>query len=225
MKRAPLAHGRATSTLPRAPTVSATRRRRSGLGAPLGDGLVERGLSLVVLQPQLPLAVEQQPDVDEGEDEQPEEQGEQHGAVELGVQVAPGHRGVLVERAPPVDAEVDDRHVDEGDQAGDGGPLGPHLGRGRQPPDGQVAQEEQEQQRGAGQAGVPGPVDAPRRPAPEHPGDEREPGEEDADLRRGAGEAVEREAPRALPQVEEGAERRSPRRRGRRARPTGRGRT
>ena len=47
-----------------------------------------------------------------------------------------------------------------------------HRRVGRQAADGQVAEEQQEQQRRGGEAGVPVPVGAPGRAAPEHAGDE-----------------------------------------------------
>ena len=53
---------------------------------------------------------------------------------------------------------------------------------GRHPPQRQVADLEQEQQRGRGQPGVPGPPDAPDRAAPQRAGDEGQRGEHRADL-------------------------------------------
>ena len=51
----------------------------------------------------------------------PSEQGEQHDAVDLHVEVAAQHGRVLVQRAPPLDRVVHDRHVDERDQRRDRG--------------------------------------------------------------------------------------------------------
>ena len=55
--------------------------------------------------------------------------------------------------------------------ADDGGPLGRDLRVGRHPPEGEVAEVEDEQQRGGGEAGVPRPPHAPRGPAPDRADD------------------------------------------------------
>ena len=57
-------------------------------------------------------------------------------------------------------------------------------------PQREVAEVEEEEDRGGGEPRVPLPPGAPRRAAPERADDEREPGEHDADLGRRAREQV-----------------------------------
>src|SRR5437588_226691 len=75
-----------------------------------------------------PVATVEQVDEEDRERDDPEPQRERHHAVDLGVEALVEHRPLLVQGAPPVDGEVHDRYVDEGDERGDGTPLGPRLG-------------------------------------------------------------------------------------------------
>src|SRR5215211_780794 len=86
---------------------------------PLGDGLLELALLAAFLERLEAVPPIEEVHVDEREREYPPEQGEGHGAVDLRFELLVEDGSLLVERAPPVDREVHDRHVDEGDERRD----------------------------------------------------------------------------------------------------------
>ena len=98
-------------------------------------------------------------------------------------------------------------HVDERDQRGDRAPLGPRFGRGGDAAQRQVAEVEEEEHRGGDEARVPRPPDAPHRASPQRAEDERERGEDHAELGGGAGDPVPDRGPGAGPQPERRPER------------------
>ena len=95
------------------------------------------------------------------------------------------HRRRLVQRVPPVDRELDDRHVDRADQRQDRRRArAPRPGSSTVAPQRDHAEIHQEQHQHRGQPRVPHPIGAPHRPAPQRAGDEAEQGEGRADRRR-----------------------------------------
>ena len=110
-----------------------------------------------------------------------------------------GDRRRLVQAAPPLNAEVDDRDIDRGNDPDDRGTRRATLGIIGQAAEQQVADVQRQQQRRGRQARIlPLPVDAPDRSAPHHPAPDGEGGEHDADL--GAGQRDRVEAQIALPE-------------------------
>ena len=100
-------------------------------------------------------------------------------------------------------------------RADEGAALGPHLRLGGHPAQGQVPEEEHQQDRGAGEPGVPRPPHPPGRLSPDRPRDERADVEDDADLDGGRGQTVPEQRAGARPQIEEAGRPRPGRRRGR----------
>src|SRR5712692_8907942 len=96
----------------------------------------------------------------------------------------------LVQRAPPVDREVDERDVERRDDAEDGGRARGALGLLERAAEQEIADVHHEQDRHAREARVPRPPGAPRRLAPDRARRDREAREEDAELGRGVRDAV-----------------------------------
>ena len=126
----------------------------------------------------------------------------QNAGPHAGIQRA-HHRGLRVNRAPDVDALVDQRHVDRREQPQ----------RRRQPPAArpavlareQVGDQRQEQQQRRGQARVPLPVDAPGLAPPQRTADQHAHAEQHAQLARRRRQPIARL--RALEQVGDAAAR------------------
>src|SRR5438270_1556508 len=159
-----------------------------GLGPPLGQGCLEAAVLEPGGQVLHPVAVHDQPGVDQGEGDEPQQHGLELDAVDQGL--APQEGGPLVQRPPPVHRVVDDGNVDRGHQAADGRARRPASGLARHPAQGEVPEEEGEQQRRGREAGVPGPPHAPGRAPPDRARDQGQGCEHDTDLGRHAREEI-----------------------------------
>src|SRR2546429_8206094 len=97
------------------------RSARPGVAGrdPLGDGLLELTLLAAFLERLQAVPLVQEVHEDEREREYAPEQGEGHGPVDLCLQLVVEDGPLLVQRAPPVDREVHDGHVDERDERRD----------------------------------------------------------------------------------------------------------
>ena len=173
---------------------SAWRSRRATSSSPRPQPVLEHAD---------PVADQEHPDEDQGQGDEAEQQGPGHRPVDGGREVGVQHGGALMERLPPQHREVHDGHVHRGEQGDEGAALGPDLGLGRDPSEGQVAEEEDQQHGGAGQAGVPGPVDAPGRLAPDRPRDQGAHVEDHPHLDGGGGQPVPEQRTGAGPQIEQ----------------------
>ena len=108
------------------------RARVDELGAarPLGDRGLELALLAALLERREPVAPVEQVHVEEREREHADQERQRHRPVDLGVELGVEDRGLLVERPPPLDREVDDRHVDERDRARRSRSASPDAGPG-----------------------------------------------------------------------------------------------
>ena len=147
---------------------------------------------------------------DRGEGQRVAQRGEhqrpQHAEIHAG---RAGQRdGVrLVQRVPPVHAELDDRQVDHADQRQDGaGAIAAHrvVERAHQ---GDMAEIQEEQHQDRGQPRVPHPPGAPHRLAPQAAGGEAQRGEagaDRADLRPPRGRPADAARPATAPSTPPG---------------------
>ena len=122
---------------------------------------------------------------------QPE--GGQHGGVlDAGIVAAAEDRGGML-GAPPAVGHIDDGHVERAEDAQYGG-QGLHLRAGGKAAQQQVADVDEPENEGGGQAGVPGPPDAPGAASPERPGNQHDGAEDDADFGAGQRPGIGRSA-------------------------------
>ena len=91
--------------------------------------------------------------------------------------------------APPAVGHIDDGDVEGAEDAEDGG-QGLHLRAGGETAEEQVADVDEPENEGGGEAGVPGPPDAPGATAPDGSGDEDDSAEDYADFGSGQGPGV-----------------------------------
>ena len=149
---------------------------------------------------------EVQPRQREGGEHAEQRADERHRCGRVQDPVGRADRRGLVQAAPPLDAEVDDRDVDRGHDPDDRGTGRAALGVIGQAAQEQVADVQRQEQRGRRQPRVlPLPEDAPDRAAPHHPAPDGEGGEDDADL--GAGQRDGVEAQVALPEPADAGQR------------------
>src|SRR5881227_1095869 len=155
---------------------------------PLGDGLLELALLAAFLERLEAVPLVEEVYEDEREREHAPEQGEGHAPVDLRLELVVEDGPLLVQRAPPVDREVHDGHVDERDERRNRA-AGGATGTGN-PAKGEVADVEEEEDSGRHEPGVPRPPDTPHGTTPQRAEHERQRGEHDTDLRRRAGDAI-----------------------------------
>ena len=96
----------------------------------------------------------------------------------------------LVQRAPPVDREVDERDVERGDDAQHRGVAGAPLRVFHRLPEQEIGEEHDEHHRHARQSRVPRPPGAPGRLAPDGAGGDVDAEKDGADLAGGVGQPV-----------------------------------